>query len=202
MASITPDWIISGRELWFSGKLLCLSSQVFSPGPRADLCSSFQTAPHDSFCVLQIHHLCSVFSSLGFCRQKEEISKSLPGSFLKSPNSAALPRSEIPWVLLCDTQHMQSGEDYKEERWDCLSNSSQKLVKGQNQINRIFLNIALQALKKPHFLIQGSETSSGSNLHYSSPSPTISWIPSVFTLTQRMPVWSCLVSHYYHRNPH
>lgn len=122
----TPVWIIPVRELYFSRKLLSLSSQVFchvqrAPGLTADVCSSFKTFLYDGFCILQIHHfrsvVCSPFS-LAFwppCRQKEEIFESLPGSHMRNLYSAALPRSEIPPVFLCDTQHMHSGENYKEE---------------------------------------------------------------------------------------
>lgn len=193
-----PVWLIPVRELYFSRKLLCLSSQVFchvqrAPGLTADACSSFKTFLYHGFCILQIHHFCSLFCS-PFClafwppgRQKQEIFKSLPGSRLKNPYSAALPRSEIPPVLLRDTQHMHSGENYKEERWDYQSKSCQKLwKKSQNKNTSFFSNIALQVWEKPHFLIQdfaSFEMSNWRNLHYSLTSPTIYWTPLVFTLT-------------------
>lgn len=105
--------------------------------------------------------------------------------FSEKPLLSSTAKVRNAWVLLCDTQHMQSGENYKEERWDCQSKSRQKLVKkGQNQITRFFLSVALQAWEKPYFLIQRSEMSSGRNFHYSSPSPTISWTPWAFTLTE------------------
>lgn len=38
------------------------------------------------------------------------------GPPLKKTYLAATPQSEIPPALLCDPQHMHSGENYKEER--------------------------------------------------------------------------------------
>ena len=129
-----------------------------APVLTADVCSSFKTFLYDGFCILQIHHFCSVFCSpfsLAVwlpCRQKQEIFKSLPGSHLKNPYSAALPRSEIPPVLLCDSQHMHSGENYKEERWDYQSKSRLKLVKKGQKKKKIlaFFLILPYKLERSH----------------------------------------------------
>lgn len=208
-----PVWIIPVRELYFSRKLLSLSSQVFchvqrAPGLTADVCSSFKTFLCDGFCILQIHHfhsvVCSPFS-LAFwppCRQKEEIFEFLPGSHMRNPYSEQHSQGQKSLQSCFVISSTCIVEKITKRRWDYQSKSRENLVeKGQSKNTSFFPNNALQAWEKSDFLIQdfaSFEMSNQRNLHYSSTSPTIYWIPhGIHThreVAQKMPVWFCYVS--------
>lgn len=156
-----PVWLITVGGLCFSRKLLCPSSQVSchvqrAPGLTADVCSSFKPFLYHGFCILQIHHFCSVFcspSALAFwppCRQKQEILNLYLVLVWKTHTQQhSQGQKSLQSGFVIPSTCIEEKTTKRRERWGYESKSRQKSEnKGQHKNTSFFATIALQAWEK------------------------------------------------------